>query len=93
MNIQVDVIVLGVPDGGAPRRLLSVGEAKWREVMNLGHMARLQQASDHLHRKGLDTRDTIFALYGGAGFDADLRSAAARDPLLLLVDLQTLYGD
>src|SRR5207302_10882175 len=72
-NIQVDVMVLGTPEVGSPQRLLSVGEAKWNEVMNSGDLDRLRHARDQLHRKGLDTRDTVLTLYSGAGFDADLR--------------------
>lgn len=69
-----------------------MGEAKWSEVMNIGHLKRLEQARERLHARGLDTRDTVLALYGGAGFDATLTEAAARDPRILLVDLPMLYG-
>ncbi|MBP2705989.1 ATP-binding protein [Microbispora sp. RL4-1S] len=90
-QIEVDVIALA-PQDGHPRRLLSVGEAKWSEVMNVGHLKRLEQAKDHLHTRGLDTRDTVLALYSGAGFDAALTDAAARDSRVLLVDLPMLYA-
>jgi len=69
-----------------------VGEAKWSEIMNMGHLKRLEQARDQLHTRGLDTRDTVLALYSGAGFDAALTDAAACDPRVLLVDLPMLYG-
>lgn len=90
-NIEVDVIALA-PQDNHTRRLLSVGEAKWSETMNLGHLKRLEQARDQLHRRGLDTRDTVLALYGGTGFDSSLTEAAARDSRILLVDLPMLYG-
>ncbi|WP_067130333.1 ATP-binding protein [Microtetraspora malaysiensis] len=91
-NIEVDVIALGAQDGTHRRRLLSVGEAKWSEVMTLRHLGRLQQARDQLHIRGLDTRDTVLALYSGAGFDRSLTEAAAGDQGILLADLATLYG-
>ncbi|MEW9527182.1 ATP-binding protein [Microbispora sp. NPDC049125] len=90
-NIEVDVIALA-PQDSNKRRLLSVGEAKWSETMSLGHLRRLEQARDQLHMRGLDTRDTVLALYGGAGFDTALTEVAARDPRVLLVDLPMLYG-
>ncbi|KAA9381553.1 ATP-binding protein [Microbispora cellulosiformans] len=90
-NIEVDVIALA-PQDDHPRRLLSVGEAKWSQTMNVGHLKRLEQARDQLHTRGLDTRDTVLALYSGAGFDPELTEAAARDPRVLLVDLPLLYG-
>lgn len=90
-NIEVDVMVLAAQEGDSKRRLLSVGEAKWTEIMNLGHLNRLRQARDQLHVRGLDTRDTVIALYSGTGFDADLRSAA-KNSRILLVDLETLYA-
>ncbi|GIH68824.1 AAA family ATPase [Sphaerimonospora thailandensis] len=91
-NIEVDVIVLAPQDGNHKRRLLSAGEAKWSGIMTLGHLRRLEQARDQLHVRGLDTRDTVLALYSGAGFDPALTEAAARDPHILLVDLPALYG-
>ncbi|GLW21785.1 hypothetical protein Mame01_18280 [Microbispora amethystogenes] len=90
-NIEVDVIALA-PQDDHPRRLLSVGEAKRSQTMNVGHLKRLAQARDQLHMRGLDTRDTVLALYSGAGFDPALTEAAARDPRVLLVDLPLLYG-
>lgn len=90
-NIEVDVMVLGPQDGSSKRRLLSAGEAKWAQRMDLGHLARLRQARDQLHVKGLDTRDTVLALYSGAGFDDRLRAEADGDSRILLADLETLY--
>src|SRR5262245_56016742 len=37
---EIDVVVLGPQDGG-PRRILSLGEAKWGEVMGVRHLDRL----------------------------------------------------
>jgi uncharacterized protein len=90
-QIEVDVAVLsaGIPD--VPRRVLSLGEAKWGEVMGLGHLDRLRRARDLLSVRGHEAADAILACYGGAGFTAELRTVAATDPRVLLVDLARLY--
>jgi uncharacterized protein len=91
-QIQVDVAVLGPEDRGRPRRILSLGEAKWDRVMTVGHLERLRRARDLLSVKGFDTAETVLACYGGAGFDEDLRQAARANSRVLLADLETLYG-
>jgi hypothetical protein len=45
-QIQVDVAVFAPDDPGRPRRVLSLGEAKWDKVMTLGHLERLRRARD-----------------------------------------------
>jgi len=72
-QIEIDVIVLAAPDPGQPRRILSLGEAKWGTVMGSEHLDRLARARDLLAVKGFDTRHTILACYSGAGFADDLR--------------------
>jgi len=91
-QIQVDVAVFAPDDPGRPRRILSLGEAKWDKVMNPGHLERLRRAKDLLAVKGYDTSATRLACYSGAGFDPALRTVAAADPLVLLIGLDTLYG-
>jgi AAA+ ATPase superfamily predicted ATPase len=91
-QIQVDVAVFAPDDPGRPRRILSLGEAKWDKVMNLGHLERLRRARDLLAVKGYDTSATRLSCYSGAGFDAALHEVAAADPLVLLIGLDTLYG-
>jgi uncharacterized protein len=90
-QIQVDVAVLAVGEPGQVRRVLSIGEAKWDTVMNLGHLERLRRARDLLAVKGYDTRATQLTCYSGAGFDPALGDAAA-DPHIQLVGLDHLYG-
>jgi AAA+ ATPase superfamily predicted ATPase len=90
-QIQVDVAVLSAGSPQEPRRILSLGEAKWGEVMGLGHLDRLRRARDLLSVKGHRTADTVLACYSGAGFSADLAAVAAADPRVLLVDLAQLY--
>ncbi len=91
-QIQVDVAVFAPDDPGRPRRVLSLGEAKWDKVMNLGHLERLRRARDLLAVKGYDTRAARLTCYGGAAFDPELRDVAAADPLVQLVGLDALYG-
>jgi AAA+ ATPase superfamily predicted ATPase len=92
-QIEVDVAVLAPEDPGRPRRILSLGEAKWDKAMTPRHVDRLRRARDLLSVKGFDTTQTVLACYSGAGFDRDLRSAAAAaDQRILLVDLATLYA-
>jgi hypothetical protein len=91
-QIDVDVAVLAPEDPGRPRRVLSLGDAKWDQVMTPRHLARLRRARDLLAVKGFDTAATVLACYSGAGFDAELQATAAVDPRVLLVGLDRLYG-
>jgi hypothetical protein len=90
-QIEVDVAVLsaGAPD--SPRRVLSLGEAKWGEVMGLGHLDRLRRARDLLSAKGNHAADAVLACYSGTGFSAELHAVARGNPSVLLVDLERLY--
>ncbi|MER5443488.1 ATP-binding protein [Streptomyces sp. NPDC002790] len=90
-QIEIDVVVLAAQEPSAPRRILSLGEAKWGEVMGHGHVHRLERARELLASKGYDTRDTVLACYSGAGFTAEL--SAERRPDLALVGLDRLYAD
>lgn len=90
-QIEVDVAVLGPGVPGEPRRVLSLGEAKWGEVMDVRQLDRLRRARDLLSVKGYDTAATILACYSGVGFSDGLRSLAATDPRVLLVDPDRLY--
>ena len=89
-QIEIDVVVLAAQESSAPRRILSLGEAKWGEVMGHGHVQRLERARDLLAAKGYDTRDTVLACYSGAGFTTELRAERRSD--LILVGLDQLYA-
>ena len=78
-QIEIDVVVLAAQESSAPRRILSLGEAKWGEVMGHGHVQRLERARDLLAAKGYDTRDTVLACYSGAGFTTELRAEYRSD--------------
>jgi AAA+ ATPase superfamily predicted ATPase len=91
-QIEVDVAVFAPDDPGRPRRVLSLGEAKWDKVMGVGHLERLRRAASLLSVKGYDTSAARLACYSGAGFDHSLRDAARADRRVRLVSLDTLYG-
>ncbi|HYZ57220.1 MAG TPA: ATP-binding protein [Streptosporangiaceae bacterium] len=88
-QIEVDVAVLAPVDHGHPRRILSLGEAKWDRVMDPDDVGRLRRARDLLAVKGFDTRNTVLACYSGAGFTRGLR--ADHDSDIALIDLSQLY--
>ncbi|HEX6450229.1 MAG TPA: ATP-binding protein [Trebonia sp.] len=92
-QIQVDVAVLAPAEHGRPRAILSLGEAKWDEVMSTGHLKRLKRARDLLAVKGYDTSRTVLACYSGAGFGNDLQHAADDDARVRLIGLGQLYGN
>jgi AAA+ ATPase superfamily predicted ATPase len=92
-QIEVDVAVFAHPEPAAPRRILSLGEAKWGEVMGLRQLNRLARARDLLAAKKYDTTSTVLACYSAAGFDQDLRDRAARaSGKIVLVGPEDLYG-
>lgn len=89
-QIEIDVAVLGPAVPGERRSVISLGEAKWGDIMGTRHLARLQRARDLLEGSGYDTSNAVLACYARAGFDAELRAAA--DPGVLLADLDVIYG-
>ena len=90
-EIEVDVVVFAPAEPGRPRKILSLGEAKWDRVMDLRHVERLRRARDLLAVKGLDTRETVLSCYSGAGFSPELQ--AAQNPDIRLVGLDQIYAD
>lgn len=58
----------------------------------LAHVARLERARELLRsRPGIDGADTRLVLASAAGFTADLLTAAADRPDLVLVNADRLY--
>lgn len=88
-QIEVDVIVLAAPEPGQPRRVLSLGEAKWGTVLGPRHLGRLARARDLLAVRGFDTRHTALAAYSAAGFANDVRQATREH--ILLITPQQMY--
>jgi AAA+ ATPase superfamily predicted ATPase len=91
-QIEIDVVALSAQQANSPRRIVSLGEAKWGDVIGHHHLQRLATARDLLRLRGYDTETTVLALYGGAGFTAELTAAAEADDRILLVGLDRLYS-
>lgn len=81
---EVDVVAFGeLPDGR--EHLLSIGEAKWNDVMGLGHLERLRNIRDLIGASGRhDTSRTILACFSGTGFMPALHDAAEQGEVLLI---------
>lgn len=89
---EVDVVVFGLDDDGR-QPLLSLGEAKWGDVMGLGHLDRLRRIRNLLAAQGRDGAENAkLACYSGAGFTPELRSVAASAQDVVLVDFADLYA-
>ena len=89
---QVDVAVFAPDEPGRPRRVLSLGEARWDKIMDPGRLERLRRARDLLAVKEYDTEQTRLTCYSGARFEPELADRAAGDPLIQLVGLEDLYA-
>lgn len=88
-SFEIDVAVFG--PGRKHRRLLSIGEVKWGEVMGMAHLTRLRDALAWLAgRTPLDLSSTMPSCYSAAGFTSELQTAAAEGQVVL-VDLDRLY--
>lgn len=86
-QIEVDVVVLAPAEHGRPRRILSLGEAKWGQVMGPQHVERLSRARGLL-AASFDTTGTVLTCYSAAGFHPDLkRDGSSRLALVSLADL------
>jgi hypothetical protein len=89
-QIEVDVVVLTPAEPGHPRKILSLGEAKWDRIMDLRQVERLRRARDLLAVRGFDTKDTVLSCFSGAGFSPELQ--AAKTDELRLIGLDQLYA-
>ncbi|MBO0803161.1 MAG: ATP-binding protein [Nocardiopsaceae bacterium] len=87
-RIQLDVVVFAPAAPGEGRKIVSLGEVKWGEVMGTRHVDRLRRARDLL-ASGYDVEDCVLACYSAAGFTGELRSAA--EPGVTLVSLEDIY--
>ncbi|MEU5031695.1 AAA family ATPase [Streptomyces milbemycinicus] len=88
---EVDVAVFG-RDSGEREALLAIGEAKWNDIMGLGHLRRLEHLRSLLRaRSGVRAQETRLLCFSGAGFTEELKEIASRDESIQLVDLERLY--
>ncbi|MDT0344561.1 AAA family ATPase [Streptomyces litchfieldiae] len=92
-SYEVDLAVVGIPDGATRPPLLAIGEAKWNDTMGLGHLERLGRVREAITRAGrYDTGGTRLVLCGGAGFNEALLERARKDREVVLVSPADLYG-
>jgi uncharacterized protein len=89
-QIEIDVAVFGPPRANGRRRILSLGEVKWGEVMGRQHVDRLEQAVGLLSAS-FDTSDCVLACYSAAGFTEQIQARAAADEQLALISVSDLY--
>ncbi|MEU1802307.1 hypothetical protein [Streptomyces sp. NPDC019937] len=88
---EIDVAVFG-RDTGERETLLAIGEAKWNDIMGLGHLRRLEHLRGLLGaRSGAREQETRLLCFSGAGFTEELRDLASRDETIQLIDLGRLY--
>ncbi|WP_028801201.1 AAA family ATPase [Streptomyces sp. 142MFCol3.1] len=91
-NAQAEVaeVVVRGPTDTRPSALLSVGVARWDQVMDLHHLEQLRHLLELLAAQGEDVTHTRPACYSGVGFTSALRAAEASGHVVL-VDLDRLY--
>jgi uncharacterized protein len=88
---QIDVAVFGHAEGGRPP-LLAIGEAKWNDVMGLGHLERLDRLRRLLQAKeNLNASGTRLICFSAAGF-TDHLWRRARQGEVDLIGLADLYS-
>ncbi|MFK4188583.1 ATP-binding protein [Streptomyces sparsogenes] len=90
-HAEADVVVRGRTDADS-RALLSVGVARWDEVMDLHHLEHLRHLLDLLAAGGEDVTHARPACYSGVGFTPALR-AAEGEGHVVLVGLDRLYWE
>ncbi|MFD6322388.1 ATP-binding protein [Streptomyces sp. NPDC058442] len=90
-DVGADVVVRGRADA-RPGPLLSVGVARWDEVMDLHHLEHIRRLLVLLAARGEDVTHTRPACYSGVGFTHALHAAEAEGQVVL-VGLDRLYQD
>ncbi|MFJ9618347.1 AAA family ATPase [Streptomyces noursei] len=91
-RLDAEVVVRGMADG-RPGVLLSVGLARWNEIMDAPHLARLRRILALLTASGEDIGQVVPACYSGVGFGPELRAAEAKGEVLLIGTDRLYHGD
>ncbi|MFF0451787.1 ATP-binding protein [Nocardia africana] len=86
---EVDVVVFGEGRDGN-ESLLAIGEAKWNDVVGMGHLDRLRRIRQLLSGR-YDTSETRLICYSAAGFMPTLEREAAGASDIALVGLDDIY--
>lgn len=75
------------------KALLAIGEAKWNETMDLGHLQRLEHLRDLLGGRvhTAAQHEVRLLCFSGSGFTDGLRQRASRDETVQLIELDRLY--
>jgi hypothetical protein len=89
-DLNAEVVVRGQADSRSGV-LLSVGRARWDEVMGIEYLEQLRHLLTLLAARGEDISHARPACYSGTGFTPELRAAGARGEVIL-ISLDTLYG-
>lgn len=90
-SYEVDLVAFGLDDDNR-RPLIAIGEAKWGERMDRGHLDRLRRVRALLVAQGRPGAERAkLACFGGAGFDDELTRAAEQDGDIVLIGLEDLY--
>ncbi|WP_226962387.1 MULTISPECIES: AAA family ATPase [unclassified Streptomyces] len=79
-----EVVVRGEGAGGRPGPLLSVGLARWGEIVDVHHLERLHRLVGLLDERGEDVARVVPALYGSAGFGPAVRTSEAQGDVVLV---------
>jgi hypothetical protein len=88
---ELDIVAFGLADDNSSP-LLAIGEAKWNDVMGLGHLDRLRRIGSLLAEQGRSgAAEAKLACYSGAGFTEPLEDLAAASQDVALIDLAQLY--
>lgn len=87
-QIEVDVVVFAPAAPGESRKIVSLGEVKWGQVMGRGHVDRLARARALLSAN-FDTSECVLACYSAAGFQESLQNKEGAGHVL--VTLNDIY--
>jgi len=73
-QLELDVVVFAPEEPGKRKRVLSIGETKWGEVMGKRQASRLQRARDLLDQRGFDVDECRLICYSAKGFEEALKN-------------------
>ncbi|KUL34837.1 GTP-binding protein [Streptomyces sp. NRRL F-4489] len=90
--LSAEVVVRGTADG-RPGVLLSVGLARWNEIMDGPHLELLRRILSLLTAAGEDTAQAVPACYSGVGFGPELRAAQTKGEVLLIGADRLYHGE
>jgi len=88
---EIDIVAFGLDDDNR-RPLLAIGEAKWGETLEVGHLERLRRIRGLLAAQGrFGAERAKMVCFGAAGFSDALIRTAEQNSDVVLIDIETLY--